>query len=69
MPPEAVRHQIEMDLPENATPAYVIDHFNLPANLARLVFIDGVYVDPEDRAQRVLAESEEIAIFPPVAGG
>jgi molybdopterin converting factor small subunit len=33
------------------------------------VLVNGVYIDPSDRAQRVLQSGEVLAIWPPVAGG
>ena len=69
LPAGAVRNQIEMEFPEGVTPADVVERLNVPRDLAHLVIVDGVFVPPSERATRALAEREELAIFPPVAGG
>ncbi len=47
----------------------VIDRFNLPPKLVHLVLVNGVYVGPPARAGHVLAAGDELAIWPPIAGG
>ena len=47
----------------------IIEPFNMPARLVKLVLVNGVYVPPEERAKRTLAEGDVLAIWPPVAGG
>jgi hypothetical protein len=37
--------------------------------LVHLVLINGVYVPPEERGTRMLAEGDTLAIWPPIAGG
>jgi sulfur carrier protein ThiS len=60
---------IELELPEGTTVQQVIDRFNLPPKLVHLVLIDGAFVPKEKRAERVLADGEALAIWPPIAGG
>ncbi|WP_418318780.1 MoaD/ThiS family protein [Piscinibacter sakaiensis] len=62
-------NRIELDLPEGATIAQVIEPFGMPAKLVHLVLVNGVYVAPEDRLGRVLVAGDVLAIWPPVAGG
>lgn len=69
LPPGARANQAVIEVPEDTTPLAIIEKFNVPRDLAHLVMIDGVYVSPEDRATRVLRDSEQLSIFPPVAGG
>lgn len=47
----------------------VIEPFALPMKLVHLVLVNGVYVAPEERATRTLAEGDVLAIWPPIAGG
>ena len=47
----------------------MIERFNLPAKLVHLVLVDGRYIEPANRATRVLQEVEALAIWPPIAGG
>lgn len=58
-----------LDLPPGATVAQTVARFALPMKLVHLVLINGVYVPPEDRGSRVLAEGDTLAIWPPIAGG
>ncbi|MDH3691682.1 MAG: MoaD/ThiS family protein [Gammaproteobacteria bacterium] len=69
LPAGALDNQIEIDVPADATPAWVISHYKVPRELAHLVLIDGFYVSPDERNTRVLKEHEVLAVFPPVAGG
>ena len=69
LPSGAKRNQIEMEFPEGTTPADVVERLNVPRELAHLVILDGVFLPPSERRTRVLSEREELAIFPPVAGG
>ena len=58
-----------MDFPEGTTPADVVEQLSVPRDLAHLVIVNGVFLPPSERATRALTEREELAIFPPVAGG
>lgn len=70
LPPEALKtNSLRLDLPDDTTVLQVIERFNLPLKSCHLVLINGVYLAPEQRAQRVLADGEVLAIWPPIAGG
>jgi sulfur carrier protein ThiS len=69
LPAGAERHQVEIEVPDGTTPAAVIERLHVPPRMAHLVMIDGVFVPPEERPYRRLHEREQLAIFPPVAGG
>jgi sulfur carrier protein ThiS len=58
-----------LDLPPGATVAANVARFALPMKLVHLVLINGVYVPPEERGTRPLAEGDTLAIWPPIAGG
>jgi sulfur carrier protein ThiS len=60
---------VSFDVPEGTTVQQVVERFSLPAKLVHLVLIDGRYVEPGERASRVLVEGETLAIWPPIAGG
>jgi sulfur carrier protein ThiS len=62
-------NSMPLDVPTGATVAEVVARFALPMKLVHLVLINGVYVPPEARATRPLAEGETLAIWPPIAGG
>jgi len=58
-----------VDVPEGTSVQEVIDRFKLPSRLVHLVLVNGVYVPPEARAGHVLTADDELAIWPPIAGG
>ncbi|MGE0071881.1 MAG: MoaD/ThiS family protein [Thiomonas sp.] len=62
-------HQIRLTLPAGTTIRDVVERFRLPWQLVHLVLVDGVYVPPDQRDERVLRDGETLAIWPPVAGG
>jgi sulfur carrier protein ThiS len=70
LPPEARRtNRLELELPPDATIADVIRERNLPPKLCHLVLVNGHYIAPADRGSRQLQQGDELAIWPPIAGG
>jgi sulfur carrier protein ThiS len=62
-------NELPVNVPEGATVQGVIDRFNLPSKLVHLVLVNGVYVPPGARNGHALAANDELAIWPPIAGG
>lgn len=62
-------HRLPLDLPAGTTVAEVIDRQRLPLKLCHLVLVNGLYVPPAERARRALQQDDELAIWPPIAGG
>jgi thiamine biosynthesis protein ThiS len=60
---------VELELAPETTVGALIDQQRLPRRLCTLVLINGVFVDPEEREGRILAEGDVLAIWPPVGGG
>lgn len=60
---------VSFDVPDGTTVQQLIDRFSLPERLVHLVLIDGRYVEPAQRATRMLKDGEALAIWPPIAGG
>jgi sulfur carrier protein ThiS len=70
LPPEVRNtHRLPLTLPAGTTISEVIGRQNLPLKLCHLVLVNGVYVPPAERATRALDDDDELAIWPPVAGG
>ncbi len=70
LPAEARRtNMVELEVGEGATIAEIIAPYNLPPKLVHLVLVNGVFIAPEARATRALADGDALAIWPPVAGG
>ena len=57
-----------MDVDESTSAFDLLDHFNVPREMAHLVLVNGVYLQPEERTLP-LKEIDVLAIWPPVAGG
>ena len=70
LPAEARKtNALTLDLADGTTVAQIVERFALPLKLVHLVLIDGTFIAPADRADRVLKDGETLAIWPPVAGG
>ena len=70
LPDEARRtNSLMLELPPGRMVGQVIDEFNLPPKLVHLVLVNGNFIPPAERAGRVLAEGDVLAIWPPIAGG
>lgn len=70
LPPEArSSHRLELELDAGSTVQDVLRRQGIPEALCAIVLIDGVWVDRGDRATRMLADGQVLAIWPPVAGG
>ena len=70
LPAEARKaHRLDLDLPSGTTVSDVIGQQALPLKMCHLVLVNGHFVPPAERASRQLAAGDELAIWPPVAGG
>ena len=69
LPSGAVDNKAQIEVGDSDSIAVIIEKFNLPDRLVHLVLVNGVYIEPEDRPNRILAPGEVLAIWPPVAGG
>jgi sulfur-carrier protein len=69
--PAQARHSnvVELDIPDDASIAQIIEPFGLPPKLVHLVLVNGAYVEPAERLTRTLREGDALAIWPPIAGG
>ena len=69
LPDGAYKNSVEVVLDSEKSISQVIEQFNVPAEEAHLVLVNGVYCAPPDRDQNKLKEGDTLAIWPPVAGG
>lgn len=74
LPPEAngqrrKSNELPLDVPDETTVQGVIDRCNLPTRMVHLVLVNGVYIAPQARARHALGANDELAIWPPIAGG
>lgn len=58
-----------LDVAATESVAAIIARLALPQHLVHLVLVNGVYLAPEERAQRCLSAGDQLAIWPPIAGG
>ncbi len=69
LPPEANDRVMELQVSDDSTPAEIIDRYQIPEHLAHLVLLNGIYLNPDERARTPFREGDTLAIWPPVAGG
>lgn len=69
LPPDAVDNKLTLEISRHITAYEVIDRYKVPREMAHLVLLNGVYVNPEDRNKAVFNDGDTLAIWPPVAGG
>ena len=69
LPPGSEDHMAELDLPDGLTPADVMQNLGLPADQSYLVVLNGVSIPKAERAERQLADDDELEILPPLRGG
>lgn len=69
LPPERDGNRIELDVEEGTTVSELIARFRVPERSAHLVLVNGHFVPADARATRRLADGDELAVWPPIAGG
>jgi len=67
--PAATKGIVDLEVPDGTTPDDLIREHNLPREQVHLILVNGLYVAPADAAQRPLEPGDEVAMWPPVAGG
>jgi len=69
LPPGSERNVGHVEAPDDVTVLQLIEQLKLPAELTHLVLLNGVYVEPDKRVDTRIAKEDELAVFPPIAGG
>jgi len=70
LPPESkFTNVVTLEVADDTRISQLIEQQRLPEKLVHLVLVNGHYVAPQDRADKVLQEQDVLAIWPPIAGG
>ncbi|NMG54101.1 sulfur carrier protein ThiS [Aromatoleum aromaticum] len=69
LPPGRDGNRIELDVEEGTTVSELITRFRVPERSAHLVLVNGHFVPPAARATHRLGDGDELAVWPPIAGG
>ena len=62
-------HAVSVDIEAGVTVQQLIEQFKISNEMAFLVMVNGVYIQPENRQITILSEQDTLAIWPKVAGG
>lgn len=69
LPPDNRNNQVVLEIAETETVQKILDDHQLPERLTHLVLVNGVFVPPNERVGRCLAPGDQLAVWPPIAGG
>ncbi len=68
LPENASKNQTEVEIEESSSVEQALDDYGITSDQCHLVMVNGVYVKPEERAAKVLSESDNLAVWPPSTG-
>jgi len=69
LPAGAKLNEVEIEVASGAVLKAVLDDHGVPPEHCHLVLVNGHYVAPSERADKLLSEGDALAVWPPVAGG
>ena len=69
LPADSSNNQFNIIIPKGETIQSLLDRLRLPGEMCHLVLINGHYVYPSNRTTQVLSDGDNLAIWPPIAGG
>lgn len=69
LPPERKGNRVELDVDAGETVGALIARYRLPDKSVHLVLVNGVFIPPAKRSAHALGDGDELAIWPPIAGG
>lgn len=69
LPPGAVRNSIAIQVAADESINSILQRHNVPIKMAHLVLVNGHFIAPDRRTEHTLVEGDELAVWPPIAGG
>jgi len=69
LPAERRGNLVDIEVMPGTTVGDLITRYRVPEKSAHLVLVNGHYIAPAARTTHVLKEGDELAIWPPIAGG
>ncbi len=69
LPPGSRNNRVELELAAGTTVGEVIARHRVPEKSAHLVLVNGVFIPPAARMTHRLQDGDELACWPPIAGG
>lgn len=69
LPADARGNCVELEVDPGEPITGLIERFRLPDRLVHLVLVNGNYVAPAQRTSFPLKDGDQLAIWPPIAGG
>ena len=69
LPADAKANATLIEIDESDNVFDVIAKFNIPPDIIHLVLLNGVYLNPDERAACKFSEGDILAIWPPIGGG
>lgn len=69
LPKEAVRNIASVEVAEGTSIRALLDAYSVPPEHCHLVLLNGIFQPPEARPDVFLKDGDQLAVWPPVAGG
>ena len=60
---------VALEMAPGSTPQDLLRQYALPPEQVHLVLVNGFYIAPEALGSATLKDGDEVALWPPVAGG
>lgn len=69
LPAGSHNNQVDIEVAATDSVAAILDRFHVPPRSIHLVLVNGNYVEPGERGTRCLSPDDQLAVWPPIAGG